>query len=123
MPSSCLIIYGADYARREHYLAGLIQADNRIQAAAIILEGIPAGQAILDQVPQVKSLQRLASGCFCCAGKLVFEVAIRHSLRQAPDFLALALNQASHLDLLRATLLSPDYASYLGQLDFLELSV
>lgn len=121
MALACLLIYGADYARREHYLAGLIRQQSAVRRAAVILEGIPAGDAALDDLANLISLQRLASGCFCCAGKLVFQVAIRRSLRHAPDFFALALNDASHAELLLTTLQSSDYANWFESIEGLQL--
>lgn len=107
---------GADYARREAGLAAWLAQNTQIQRAAIILEGLPSGHGELSDTSQVSHLQRLASGCLCCAGKLVFQVSIQRSLKQAPDLLVIAIDQAEHLAQLHDLLTNSQYAAHLSNI-------
>ncbi|HEU4851668.1 MAG TPA: GTPase [Telluria sp.] len=70
---------------------------------ALILEGIPTGNPILDPSPTLH-LHRLAPGCLCCTGNLVLRVTLNRVLRTPVQRLYIGLASAAHVDQLRSWL-------------------
>jgi hypothetical protein len=80
-------------------------------SSAVILEGFPDGNSILQNRPNHPDLKilRIASGCMCCTGNLVLRVTLNRILRPPPKQLFLSLADASHLDTLRRFLTEAPY--------------
>lgn len=86
-------------------------------AHAVLLEGLPDGQAQLEtleqDLPHTLALIRIAPGCLCCIGNVVLRVSINRLLRQRPQHLWISLANTGHIDQLRTLLQSPPFDSLL----------
>lgn len=101
------LVAGGSMAERETVLAQIT-----MPTAAVIIEGLPTGQAVF---PDAQQLIRLAPACLCCAGNLVLTVHLNRLLRQTPppSALFIVLHNAEHLPQLRAQLVNSPYDAYL----------
>jgi hypothetical protein len=94
------LVAGASAVARERAIAADLAAGI---PTAVILEGIPTGNPILDPSPTLQ-LHRLAPGCLCCTGNLVLRVTLNRVLRTPVQRLYIGLANAAHLDQLRSWL-------------------
>ncbi|WP_423709667.1 GTPase [Undibacterium sp. WLX3042] len=106
------LVSGGSYRQREAHIAARIardQASNTGSAfIAVLLEGLPEGDLLLDNSVQLH-LQRIAPGCFCCIGNLTMRVSLNRALRQRPQRVYLGVASSEHLDNLRLTLQQAPY--------------
>lgn len=103
------LVTGASAAAREAAIAARLAPGAATAAAtAILLEGLPDGQALLPLSSAVL-IQRIAPGCLCCTGNLVLRVTLNRILRRPPERLYIGLAATEHLDQLRSWLSSPPY--------------
>jgi hypothetical protein len=108
------LVSGGRAAGREAAIAQALQPD---EPAAVILEGLADGNAILaDLAEQVSpspsfplQLLRIAPGCLCCSGNLVLRVTLNRLLRHPPARLFISLADASHIEQLRTWLTASPY--------------
>jgi len=75
---------------------------------AVLLEGLPDGQAILAPSDKLQ-LQRIAPACLCCTGNLVLRVTLNRILRHRPERLFIGVASTDHLDQLRSWLQGQPY--------------
>ena len=101
------LVTGASPREREETIAQLVMHQNGA-CFAIILEGLPSGEPILQPSPHLL-MERIAPGCLCCTGNLVLRVTLNRLLRRQPDRLVIGVANAGHLDQLRSWLQSPPY--------------
>ena len=94
------LVVGASPAARERAIAADLVAGI---PTAVILEGIPTGNPLLDPSPSLQ-VHRLAPGCLCCTGNLVLRVTLNRVLRSQVQRLYLGVADATHLDQLRSWL-------------------
>ena len=102
---SVTVVTGATPAIREALVAASLVPGQR---SAAILEGLPAGQTILDPSDNLM-LHRVAPACLCCTGNLVLRVTLNRILRLRPDRLLIGVASLDHLDQLRSWLQNPPY--------------
>ena len=108
------LVSGGRAAGREAAIAQALAPD---EPAAVILEGLADGNAILaDLAGQVSpsslfplQLLRIAPGCLCCSGNLVLRVTLNRLLRHPPARLFISLADATHIEQLRAWLTASPY--------------
>lgn len=102
------LIAGATPSKRERAILASINPERQ---TAVILEGLPDGKSVLDEVAQSSDiwLARIAAGCLCCAGNLVMRVTLNRMLQRAPQHLFISLNDTAHLEHTRAFLSSDSY--------------
>lgn len=113
-PTPLTLVSGGRAAEREAAIAQALQPG---QPAAVILEGLADGHAILadlaEQIPPSPSfplqLLRIAPGCLCCSGNLVLRVTLNRLLRHPPARLFISLADASHIEQLRTWLTASPY--------------
>nr|WP_217916783.1 GTPase [Janthinobacterium sp. BJB401] len=113
------LVSGGRAAGRE---AAIAQALPPNQPAAVILEGLADGNAILaDLAEQVSpspsfplQLLRIAPGCLCCSGNLVLRVTLNRLLRHPPAHLFISLADATHIEQLRTWLTASPYDALLA---------
>ena len=113
-PTPLILVSGGRAAGRE---AAIAQALAPGEPAAVILEGLADGNAILaDLAGQVSpsssfplQLLRIAPGCLCCSGNLVLRVTLNRLLRHPPARLFISLADATHIEQLRAWLTASPY--------------
>ncbi|MGK5065419.1 GTPase [Janthinobacterium sp. LB3P112] len=118
-PTPLTLVSGGRAAGRE---AAIAQALSPGQPAAVILEGLADGNAILaDLAEQVSpspsfplQLLRIAPGCLCCSGNLVLRVTLNRLLRHPPARLFVSLADASHIEQLRTWLTASPYDALLA---------
>ncbi|WP_339935866.1 GTPase [Undibacterium luofuense] len=110
-PVPVTIVTGADYAAREQAIATAI-ASFPDSAHAVLLEGLPQGNASLHPSAQI-ALQRIAPGCICCAGQLTLKVSLNRLLRPRPARLWLAMASSAHYDSLCELLKNAPYSEIL----------
>lgn len=101
-----LLVTGASAATREQAIAQCMHQNGAF--SAVILEGLPSGQPLLQASPSLL-IERIAPGCLCCTGNLVLRVTLNRLLRRAPKRLYIGVADASHLGQLRSWLASPPY--------------
>lgn len=100
LPTLLTIVSGGSYLQREAAIAAAITqiaASANTASNAVILEGLPDGNQIL-QADSSLHIQRIAPGCICCIGNLVLRVTLNRILKQPPTRLYLGIANASHLD-------------------------
>ncbi|MFZ6691379.1 GTPase [Undibacterium sp. SXout20W] len=106
------IVSGADYALREATIAeasaAFLSAHSQDAKIAAILEGLPAGNLLLQASTQL-NVQRIAPGCFCCIGNLTMRVTLNRLLRQKIQHLYLSVASTEHLQNIRQTLQQAPY--------------
>ena len=108
------LVSGGRAAGRE---AAIAQALAPGELAAVILEGLADGNAILADLAGQASpsssfplqLLRIAPGCLCCSGNLVLRVTLNRLLRHPPARLFISLADATHIEQLRAWLTASPY--------------
>lgn len=118
-PTPLTLVSGGSAAARE---AAIAQALAPHEAAAVILEGLADGNAMLaDLAAQVPpslafplQLLRIAPGCLCCSGNLVLRVTLNRLLRHPPARLFVSLADASHIEQLRTWLTASPYDGLLA---------
>jgi hypothetical protein len=107
------LVSGGDYAAREAAIAAdLTKRAIGAMPSAVILEGLPHGQSLLQTSPTL-DLQRIAPGCLCCIGNLALRVTLNRLLRKQPGYLYIALSNSDHIVQLRDFLSTPDYTALL----------
>jgi G3E family GTPase len=99
------LVTGSAGAQREAAIAAALLPG---QSCAVILEGLPTGQALLLPSPLL-AVHRIAPGCLCCSGQLVLRVTLNRVLRHRPQRLFIAMASVEHLDQLRSWLSNPPY--------------
>ncbi len=106
------LVFGGNHAARERAIA--VAAANSVRSSAII-EGIPSGEAALDEVPANADFElfRVAAGCPCCHGNLTMRVTLNRALRRRPERLYLSLSNAAHKAEVLSFLQEPQYQSLL----------
>ena len=103
------LVTGASASVREQAIAAFLHKNGAFSAlSAIILEGLPSGQPILEASPRLL-IERIAPGCLCCTGNLVLRVTLNRLLRRCPVRLVIGVANAGHLDQLRSWLQQPPY--------------
>jgi hypothetical protein len=109
------LVTGASASERENAIAGLLHQNGANHAtlqhgafSAVILEGLPSGQPILE-ASSTLLIERIAPGCLCCTGNLVLRVTLNRLLRRSPERLFIGVANAGHLDQLRSWLQLPPY--------------
>jgi hypothetical protein len=117
-PIPTALVLGASAASREAAIAQAIASENssstpRSDAVAVILEGLPDGNPVLEPSDQIL-ISRIAPGCLCCAGNLVMRVTLNRLLRQRPSRLFIGVAGTAHLDQLRSWLSSAPYDQLLA---------
>ncbi|MFC5513620.1 GTPase [Massilia jejuensis] len=109
-----MLVTGPKAAAREAAISLALQAATpRGGGAAVILEGLPDGNCLLE-ASQNLLISRIAPGCLCCAGNLVMRVTLNRLLRQCPARLFIGVAGTTHLDQLRSWLSSPPYDQLLA---------
>ena len=104
-----ILVSGGDYLARENAIAGhLASAAPAATSIEVILEGLPAGQAILTNSPSLQ-IQRIAPGCMCCIGNLAMRVTLNRVIRRQPGLLVISLAGNEHLDNIRLFLSQAPY--------------
>lgn len=106
------LIAGGSYAEREAWIAATLERSSALYAptkSGVLLEGLPAGQLILENTEYL-SVERIAPGCFCCIGQIAMRVTLHRLLRQELVHLYIAIHDAQHLPSLRDSLSHPQYA-------------
>lgn len=111
-PIPLILVAGSSYSQRETWICNQLSASSK---SAILLEGLPSGEQVLPSGPsQGIILERIASGCFCCAGNMVLRVVLNRLIRQRPEQIFIAISQPEHLPSLRDFLSSVNYAELLA---------
>jgi G3E family GTPase len=108
LAAALVLVHGASYRQREAAIAAAVSDLPKNQKIAVILEGLPDGQALLTPHPQLQ-IHRIAPGCFCCIGNLTLRVTLNRALRTRPEHIFLALASHEHLDKLEQSLQIPPY--------------
>jgi hypothetical protein len=104
------LVIGGNAASRE---AAIADALDPSQTSAVILEGIPSGQSILDEPRTNLQVIRIAPGCVCCVGNLTLRVHLNRILRKSPQRLFISLVNDTHLAQVRAFLTQEPYRTLL----------
>jgi G3E family GTPase len=106
------LVFGGSHAAREQAIA--VAAAKGARSTAII-EGMPSGEATLDDMPVDAGFEifRVAAGCPCCHGNLTMRVTLNRALRRRPDHLYLSLSNATHKSQVLSFLQEPQYLSLL----------
>ena len=107
----CTLVCGADAARRETAIAGLIPP---LVSVAVILEGVHAGTPMLQarETAPALWLSIIGPGCPHCDDGRVLRVTLDRMLRRRPAHLYLGLADATHL---------PHLQQYLGAVPYADL--
>lgn len=106
-PIGFTLVIGPSASRREAAISAALAAGIP-RRNAVILEGMPDGNPMLDASPSLL-LSRIAPGCLCCAGNLVMRVTLNRLLRQRPAHLYIGVASGTHLEQLRSWLSSAPY--------------
>jgi hypothetical protein len=114
-PIPTTLVTGPSASRREAAIAAALAELTLHQngASAVILEGLPDGNPILD-ASSTLLMARIAPGCLCCAGNLVMRVTLNRLLRQRPSRLLIGVGSSEHLGQLRSWLSSAPYDQLLS---------
>jgi hypothetical protein len=104
------LVIGGNAASRE---AAIADALDPSQTSAVILEGIPSGQSVLDEPRTELQVIRIAPGCVCCIGNLTLRVHLNRILRKSPQRLFISLVNDTHLAQVRAFLTQEPYRALL----------
>jgi hypothetical protein len=114
-PIPTVLVIGPNAAAREAAIARALDdpATPRSDGAAVILEGLPDGNPVLE-ISEKLMISRIAPGCLCCAGNLVMRVTLNRLLRQRPARLFIGVADTAHLDQLRSWLSSTPYDQLLA---------
>lgn len=115
-PIQLTLIAGSSYSEREAWICNQLPLNIK---SAVLLEGLPDGESPLGlEITQDLLVERVASGCFCCAGNMVLRVVLNRLIRQKPAQIFIAISQVEHLSALREFLQSPPYADLLMIQDY-----
>jgi hypothetical protein len=114
------LVAGGSYAQREQAIAKLCEADAASACIAVVLEGLPAGDLLLQSSGRLL-IHRIAPGCFCCIGNLTMKVTLNRLLRQPLTHLYLAVASSAHLDNIQLTLAQPPYDNWFAPASLLKL--
>ncbi len=107
-PALTTLVTGDGAAVREEAIAASLADVPAGASCAVLLEGLPDGQAHL--IPSsTLAIQRIAPACLCCTGNLVLRVTLNRMLRLRPERLYIGVATTDHLDQLRSWLHSPPY--------------
>ena len=114
-PIPTVLVTGPTATAREAAIAAALKhlATPCSDGAAVILEGLPDGNVMLEASAQLL-ISRIAPGCLCCAGNLVMRVTLNRLLRQRPARLFIGTADTTHLDQLRSWLSSTPYDQLLA---------
>lgn len=106
------LVTGFNAVAREAAIAAQLQAGIPV---ALILEGLPTGNSVLDHLSIGTSHQiaRIAPGCLCCTGNLTMRVTLNRMLRSRPARLYIGLATSDHLASIRAFLSGAPYNNLL----------
>ncbi|HTD03792.1 GTPase [Undibacterium sp.] len=117
-----VLVSGGDYLARETAIADRFASRPRSASVKVevILEGLPAGQAVLNPSPSLH-IQRIAPGCMCCIGNLAMRVTLNRVLRRRPGLLAISVAGSEHLDNIRQFLSQPPYDGWLKLVEEIHL--
>jgi hypothetical protein len=101
------LVYGGSPGDREKAIASIAPATG----ASVIIEGLPDGAGLLDDLAAASKVQlrRIAPGCPCCHGNLTVRVMLNRMLRKAPQQIYLGIADASHLQKIREFLQEDQY--------------
>ena len=101
------LVYGGTPGDREKAIASVASQTR----AGVIIEGLPDGTGLLEDLAATSQLQlqRIAPGCPCCHGNLTVRVMLNRMLRQAPQQIYLSIADASHLPAIRGFLQEDQY--------------
>ena len=101
------LVYGGSAGDREKAIASTIPPTG----AGVIIEGLPDGTGVLEDLAAScqLQLQRIAPGCPCCHGNLTVRVMLNRMLRPKPAKIYLAIADASHLPAIREFLQEDQY--------------
>ena len=115
------LVLGDSHAARERAIAAAANTD--VSSVAIV-EGLPSGEAVLDDLPQDVRLDvfRVAPGCPCCSGNLTMRVTLNRALRKRPAHLYLSLSNAEHREQVLNFLREPQYQALLDIGDDIDCS-
>ena len=109
------LVTGTSAAQRERTIGAALGTSGAPPGAelastvcAVILEGLPDGQSVLEASPTLL-ISRIAPGCLCCTGNLVLRVTLNRILRGRPARLFIGLASIDHLDQLRSWLQQSPY--------------
>ena len=103
--TAATLVSGASAGARERAIAAALEPG---ATHAVILEGLPSGEAVLLAAPGLV-IARIAPGCLCCAGNLVLRVTLNRLLRPRPTRLFIGVANGEHLDQLRSWLQAAPY--------------
>lgn len=104
---------GGDYQQRERAIAHALNQIPQTNKVAVLLEGLPSGDPILID-NSLRSVQRIAPGCFCCIGNLVMRVSLNRLLRMQPQQIFIGIASDVHLDNVKQTLTQTPYDNLLS---------
>lgn len=107
-PARATLVTGDGGALREAAIAADLADCPSGASCAVLLEGLPDGQAHLTPSSTL-SIQRIAPACLCCTGNLVLRVTLNRILRLRPERLYIGVATTDHLDQLRSWLQSSPY--------------
>ncbi|OGB27595.1 MAG: GTPase [Burkholderiales bacterium RIFCSPLOWO2_02_FULL_57_36] len=110
------LVTGFSASAREAAIAALL---DDFSSTALILEGMPDGDARFDRFGSAADIQikRIAPGCVCCIGNLTLRVTLNRILRHPPARLYLSLATATHLDEIKQFLIQAPYDALLELTD------
>lgn len=114
MPALTTLVIGADAGAREAIIAEAVDSS---LPTAVILEGLPSGDAPLAELAAshpLLSVMRIAPGCICCNGNLTMRVTLNRLLRQSPQRLFISLADSSHLERIVLFLSQEPYDKFLN---------
>jgi G3E family GTPase len=106
------LVVGGKATDRERAIAGAAGAGLSNTA---IVEGLPTGEAALEQLTTGFDLDvfRIAAGCPCCSGNLTIRVTLNRALKRRPNRLFLSLSNSAHKEKVRHFLQEPPYLALL----------
>lgn len=107
------LVSGGDYQQRERAIAHALNQIPQTNKVAVLLEGLPSGDPILID-NSLRSVQRIAPGCFCCIGNLVMRVSLNRLLRMQPQQIFIGIASDVHLDNVKQTLTQTPYDNLLS---------
>jgi hypothetical protein len=101
------LVYGGGPRDRERAIAATVPPIG----AGVIIEGLPDGTGVLEELAASSQLQlqRIAPGCPCCQGNLTVRVMLNRMLRLKPAQIYLGIAEASHLPSIREFLQEDQY--------------
>ena len=106
------LVFGGKATDREHAIAAAAAPD---LGNAAIVEGLPSGDSVLEQLATGFDLDvfRIAAGCPCCSGNLTMRVTLNRALKRRPNRLFLSLSNSAHKEKVRHFLQEPPYLALL----------